>query len=231
MPPASYSDDDTSPWPVVAHSVTRRSASALSACSSGGSDESSAGSAGSGPFGARSASGPIETPTSFIDTPMPGAGNISPTCKWSFRCLPTSGASSVHATPTASSSARGPMPESISTCGDPTAPPLRITSRSARTTLGRAVGRAVFDARRSQRAAVTLEHDARDVRVADDLEVRALLCVTFEERVIRARALAVACGRLEQRHDAVGPTAITAVVVAAGDAGRDRGVDELLRGT
>ena len=48
--------------------------------------------------------------------------------------------------------------------------------------------------------------------------------------MIRTRALASACGRLEQRHDAVGPTAITAVVVAARDARRDRSVDELLPG-
>ena len=50
----------------------------LEALSSGGMDTSSAGSAGSGPAGARRASGPMATPMLAIDTPSPGAGNISP---------------------------------------------------------------------------------------------------------------------------------------------------------
>ena len=52
-----------------------------------------AGSAGSGPAGARSAAGPNEMPTSFIETPTPGAGKKRPTWTWSFRCLPTCGES------------------------------------------------------------------------------------------------------------------------------------------
>jgi hypothetical protein len=59
---ASYNDDDAKPRPVVAHSVTRRSASCLSAKSSSGKAASSAGSAGKGPAGARSASGPMDRP-------------------------------------------------------------------------------------------------------------------------------------------------------------------------
>ena len=40
----------------------------------------------------------------LIEMPTPGAGKNKATCRWSLRCLPTSGASSWHGTPTASSS-------------------------------------------------------------------------------------------------------------------------------
>ena len=76
-------------------------------------------------------SGPSEIAISVIDSPTPGAGKASGTWRWSLRCLPTCGLSTTASTPTSASSARGPMPESSSSCGDPIAPALTTTSRSA----------------------------------------------------------------------------------------------------
>ena len=66
-------EDEGIPFPVVAHSAKRRSASALSAASSGERLTSSLGLAGSGPAGARRASGPSDSAMSAIVSPMPSA--------------------------------------------------------------------------------------------------------------------------------------------------------------
>ena len=63
--------------PVVAHSVVRRSASCLRACSSAGRFSSSSGSVGRGPPGWRRAAGPIEIATSLIGTPALDAGRTT----------------------------------------------------------------------------------------------------------------------------------------------------------
>jgi hypothetical protein len=78
---ASASDDEPSPRPVVCHSVNRRSASGFNAWTSGETLAWSAGSAGIGPTGARNASGPIDSATSLIGTPTPGAGKNRGICK------------------------------------------------------------------------------------------------------------------------------------------------------
>jgi hypothetical protein len=54
------------------------------------------------------------------------------TSGWSCRCAPTPGRSSATGMPCWRRCSAGPMPESISSCGDWMAPALRITSRSAR---------------------------------------------------------------------------------------------------
>src|SRR6516225_1121231 len=71
---ASASDDAPKPRPVACHSASRFSASCFNARSSGDRVTSAAGSAGNGPAGARNPSGPIARATSFIGTPIPGAG-------------------------------------------------------------------------------------------------------------------------------------------------------------
>jgi hypothetical protein len=179
---ASYSDDDTRPRPVVAHSVTRRSASALTALSSSPKLAPSAGSVGNGPAGARSASGPIDRPISIIEIPAPGAGKRRPTCRWSLRCFPTSAASSRQATPTASSSLLGPIPDSIRICGEPTAPALRITSLAASaTTVAPSSLRYSTPVARSPPGPPLQDH-LGGLRAADHLEIRPLLGLPLEER-------------------------------------------------
>ncbi len=161
---------------------------------------------------------------------MPGAGNTSPTCRWSFRCLPTSGASRRHGTPTASSSACGPMPDSIRTWGEPDGsarrgrPPWRPRRRRSRR-------RRCGTRRRSPAAARRRSSRITRVTCAPQITSRlgALLDLASEEGVVGARPLAVAGRGLQQRHDPVGAAAVAAVVVALGDAGRHGGVDEVLR--
>ena len=94
---------------------------------------------------------------------------------------------------------------------------------------GLAVGGPVLDPGRPQLAGLALQDHPGHLRPADHLEVRSLLDVAFEERVVRARPLAVTSRGLQERHDPVGTAAVTAVVVAAWDPGRHRRVDEVLR--
>src|SRR5438045_545106 len=51
--------------------------------------------------------------------------------RWSCRLAPTPGASTRTSIPCSASCCAGPMPESISSCGELSAPPDRITSRLA----------------------------------------------------------------------------------------------------
>ncbi len=60
---------------------------------------------------------------------------------WSWRFSPTPGRSWLTGTPTERRWSAGPIPESSSSCGEPIAPALRITSRSAPTTRSRRPGR------------------------------------------------------------------------------------------
>ena len=112
---------------------------------------------------------------------------------------------------------------------NPTAPALSTTSFVRR---GRPPSRRPRCGTRHPGGQLTrglVQEHARHLRVADHLEVGALLDVALEERVVRARALAVARRGLQQRHDAGVALAVAAVVVTDRDAGGDRGVDELLR--
>ena len=111
-------------------SVTRRSASGLSA-ELGGRSASSAGSAGNGPAGARSASGPIEMPTSVIAAPLPAPGTRAVMWRWSFRCLPTWG-SRVARNADCFELLLGLTPESRRICGEPSPPRSPRPPRSAR---------------------------------------------------------------------------------------------------
>ena len=94
---------------------------------------------------------------------------------------------------------------------------------------GLAVCGPVLHAARPQLAGPVLHDHPGDVGVADHLEVRTPLDVAFEERVIGARPLAGTSRGLQERHHPVRAAAVTAVVVARGDPGRDRCVDEVLR--
>ena len=86
------------------------------------------GSAGSGPAGWRRAAGPIERPTSPIETPTPGPRRTeAPGCGPSCACRPLANRRHTQHR-SSSSSRRGPMPDSSSKCGEPTAPALKITS-------------------------------------------------------------------------------------------------------
>ena len=192
------------PW-----SPTRRGAArppALSACSSSGMSASSAGSAGSGPAGARSASGPSESADlGHRDARRPARGRTAATCRWSFRCLPTSGASSWHATPAASSSRRGPMPESIRMCGEPMAPALSTTSLSALTTRVAPSAVRYSTPRRLQRAGVTVEEHSRHLRAGDDRRGSVAARPRLRGTRGTCSTASVPRGGLQQRHDAVGP--------------------------
>ena len=61
--------------------------------------------------------------------------NVNGSATWSRRFRPTPGRSTIVATPAASSSSAGPTPERRSRCGEPIAPPHRITSVRARRTV------------------------------------------------------------------------------------------------
>ena len=157
-------------------------------------------------------------------------GRTRPTCRWSLRCLPTSGASSRHGTPTASSSCFGPDARQQQDVRrtDRAGAEHDLLGRRATTAVSPSAVRYSTPVARSWPGSPS-RSTRGDLRAADHLEVRPLLDVALEERVVRARPLAVAGRGLQERHDAVGAAAVAAVVVAARDAGRDRGVDELLR--
>ena len=93
--------------------------------------------------------------------------------------------------------------------------------------VGRSVRAAVLDAARLQRAGAVEEHPSH-LRAGDHREIGSLRDCSFEEGVIRARPLPLPGRGLQKRHDTVGPAAVTAVVVAGGNPGRDGRVDELL---
>ncbi len=92
---------------------------------------------------------------------------------------------------------------------------------------GRSVGGAVLDAACLQRAGVVQEHSGH-LGAGDHREVGSLRDRTFEEGVVGARPLPLPGGGLQERHDTFGPAAVTAVVVADRNPGRDGRVDELL---
>ncbi len=131
--------------------------------------------------------------------------------------------------PTASSCSRGPMPDSMSRCGDPTAPALRTTSvRAVTTCVVPSSARYSTPVARSAPGSPSTTMRV-DVGVGDDRQVGALFDLALEEGVIGAGALAVADRGLQQRDQSGRAAAVAAVVVAQRDAGRDGGVDEGLR--
>ena len=75
--------------------------------------------------------------------PLTRALSLCPTIaiRWSCRFLPTPGRSCDDSTPACAARPAGPMPDSSSSCGEPIAPPHRITSRSARALLLSAAAR------------------------------------------------------------------------------------------
>jgi hypothetical protein len=90
---------------------------------------------------------------------------------WSWRCWPTPGRSRSTFTPAAFSTSAGPMPDSMSICGEPIAPPERMTSLRTVTVVPprRARGCGELDSRRGQvRSGTGGEKDARDGRVRED---------------------------------------------------------------
>ncbi len=91
-----------------------------------------------------------------------------------------------------------------------------------------AVGGPVLDPGCPQLTGITVQDDSGHVRPADHLEVRSLLDIALEERVIRTGPLPGASGRLQERNDPVRTAAVTAVVVATRNPCGDRRVDEVL---
>ena len=85
---------------------------------------------------------------------------------WSWKFLPTPGRSCTTGTPTAVSSSAGPIPDSSSSRGLLTAPLLKISSRSTRTS----AGLPFMQVLQSDRAAV-LDQDLPAERVGLDGEV------------------------------------------------------------
>ena len=77
--------------------------------------------------------------------------------------------------------------------------------------------RLIFDAPGDDVTRFSLQDDPGDLNLRDHGEVRSLLHRTFQERVVRARSLAITGGGLSERHHTRRPASVPAVVITDGD--------------
>src|SRR5205814_8066395 len=92
-----------------------------------------------------------------------------------------------------------------------------------------AAASAVFDAGRERACARAFERHPRRLRPGDDRQVCPPLRLAGKESLVSTRAPPVPRCELCQRYDTARRIAVTAVVVAPGNAGGDRRLNELPR--
>ena len=152
-----------------------------------------------------------------------------PVCRWSLRCLPTSGRSRRQSRPDLGQLVARSHARQQQQLRGADGPGREHDLTGGGHGLDGPVRRAVLDAGGDQPVGAVLQQHALHVRVRHHHEVLAGAHHRLEEGVEGRGPLAVLGGGLEQRRDALGAQAVAPVVVAGRDAGRRRGVDELLR--